>query len=86
MLFCLIAQVTWKLAGQSTALFDDSRVSEIFITMPQDSLAYMVSNQINTRYLKADFIFDDGVHSDVFMEAGWPSARRLLYRLPELLQ
>ncbi|MBX9684891.1 MAG: ATP-binding protein [Hyphomicrobium sp.] len=23
---------------------------------------------------------------DVFMEAGWPSARRLLYRLPELLQ
>jgi hypothetical protein len=23
---------------------------------------------------------------DVFVEAGWPSARRLLYRLPELLQ
>ena len=23
---------------------------------------------------------------DVFTEAGWPSARRLLYRLPELLQ
>jgi len=23
---------------------------------------------------------------DVFMEAGWPAARRLLYRLPELLQ
>lgn len=23
---------------------------------------------------------------DAFIEAGWPSARRLLYRLPELLQ
>jgi hypothetical protein len=23
---------------------------------------------------------------DAFMEAGWPAARRLLYRLPELLQ
>jgi hypothetical protein len=22
---------------------------------------------------------------DTFMEAGWPAARRLLYRLPELL-
>ena len=23
---------------------------------------------------------------DVFLEAGWPAARKLLYRLPELLQ
>jgi len=23
---------------------------------------------------------------DIFMEAGWPAARRLLYRLPELIQ
>lgn len=23
---------------------------------------------------------------DIFMDAGWPSARRLLYRLPELIQ
>ncbi len=23
---------------------------------------------------------------EIFMEAGWPSARKLLYRLPELLQ
>jgi hypothetical protein len=23
---------------------------------------------------------------DMFIEVGWPSARRLLYRLPELLQ
>jgi len=23
---------------------------------------------------------------DTFMQAGWPAARRLLYRLPELLQ
>lgn len=46
------------------------------------------------RYL-ADYreIFDDPQRRrdlvrclDVFIEAGWPSARRLLYRLPELLQ
>ena len=23
---------------------------------------------------------------EIFMDAGWPSARKLLYRLPELLQ
>lgn len=69
-LFFLTIRFYLNLSGQSTALFDDSRVSEIFISMPQDSLAYMISNQINTRYLKADFTFDDGVFTEVFPEAG----------------
>lgn len=69
-LFCLTVQFSGIISGQSTALFDDSRVSEIFISIPQDSLAYMISNQINNRYLKADFIFDDGIYTETFPEAG----------------
>jgi len=53
LLFCT------PLSGQNT-LYDDTRVSEIHVSLPADSLKFMLDQLLNDRYMQAEFVFDSG--------------------------
>ncbi|MCC6283114.1 MAG: CotH kinase family protein [Saprospiraceae bacterium] len=67
LLLCFLAA---PLFSQSTALYDDSKVSEIRIFMPQDSLTYMFDQLVNDHYLPATFVFADGPLRDTVAQTG----------------
>jgi len=69
-LFLFLFTCIRPLSAQSEALFDDSRVSAIFIELPADSFDYLISNLVNEHYFKARFIFDDGQTRDTVEDAG----------------
>ena len=69
-LFLLFGGIMPASYSQSSALFNDTKVAEIFVSMPPDSFNYMYNNAIHDHYLKADFVFDDGTVSDVVPEIG----------------
>lgn len=56
--------------SQSTSLFDNDAVSEIHLQLPADSLAYMLDELVNDRYLQASFVFDDGNFRDSVANVG----------------
>lgn len=58
------------LFSQSSRLFDDTRVSAIYIQLPADSLKKMFDELVNDRYLSAQFIFDDGIFRDTVNNVG----------------
>lgn len=66
--FLFISQIGF---GQSQALFDDRRVSSIHISISADSLSWLYSNVLNERYLKADFVFNDGQLADTVKNVGF---------------
>lgn len=66
LLHCLTA----PLFSQSTTLFDDTRVSAIYIHLPADSLKKMLDELANDRYTPALFIFDDGIFRDTVKNIG----------------
>ncbi len=49
------------LFSQEDNLFNDYKVNKIYVTMPQDSLNYMIDNLVNNEYLYCQFRFEDGV-------------------------
>ena len=56
--------------AQSSALYDDQKVSTIYLELPPDSFQLILSQLINDRYLKATMVYDDGVHRDTVEEVG----------------
>lgn len=58
------------LFSQSVALFDDTRVSAIYVHLPADSLKIMLDELVNDRYMPALFVFDDGVFRDTVKNTG----------------
>jgi CotH kinase protein/Secretion system C-terminal sorting domain len=56
--------------GQSTKLYDDTRVHSIYMTLPADSLQLMIDETIHDRYMRAQFVFDDGVVRDTLPDVG----------------
>lgn len=57
--------------GQKGSLFDDSKVSTIHITIPPDSLKYIMENVLSDHYFMARFVFDDGVKQDTVDSIGF---------------
>jgi hypothetical protein len=55
---------------QSTALFDQNHVSNIYIELPADSLQEMIDDLVNDYYYHAKFVFDDGVVRDTLENIG----------------
>jgi hypothetical protein len=51
-------------------LYAEDKVNAIYIEMPADSLIYMFDNLVNERYMKAKFVFTDGVFRDTIAEVG----------------
>lgn len=66
----LLQLLTARLFSQSTSLFEDTRVSVIYLQLPADSLDKMIGQLINDRYLQAQFVFDDGVIRDTVKNVG----------------
>jgi len=66
-LLCFLAA---PLFSQSNALYDDAKVSEIRIFLPADSVAYMINELVNDRYLSATFVFADGPLRDTVVQVG----------------
>ncbi len=56
--------------GQGT-LYDDTRVSSVYITIPPDSLALIYDSVLSDHYYMAQFIFDDQVHRDTLENIGF---------------
>ncbi|MCK9204224.1 MAG: hypothetical protein M0P58_07290 [Bacteroidales bacterium] len=46
-------------AHSQDTLFDDTRVSSVYIDIPSDSLSYIMKNVLSGHYFMARFIFDD---------------------------
>ena len=72
----LIFSVTtaFLLTGSSFAqntLFDDTRISSIFITIAPDSLAVIYDSVLSDHYYMARFIFDDGEKRDTLENVGF---------------
>jgi hypothetical protein len=57
--------------SQSNALFDDSRVSSIFITISPDSLAVIYDSVLSDHYYMARFVFDDNEKRDTLENIGF---------------
>ncbi|MFN0037769.1 MAG: CotH kinase family protein, partial [Saprospiraceae bacterium] len=66
-LFLLLAQ---PLCGQSDALFDDQRIASIHLSLPADSLEYLMEHTVHDRYFRALFVFDDGLLRDTVEDVG----------------
>ena len=82
-LLFLLGAFHLTVVGQSAALYDDTRVSKIFVELPADSLAEMIGQQVNDYYYHARFIFDDGVGQDTVENAGIRLRGNLYPNFPE---
>ncbi len=56
---------------QNNTLFDDTRLSSIFITIPADSLKVIYDSVLSDHYFMARFIFDDKEHRDTLENVGF---------------
>jgi hypothetical protein len=69
-LFILFLSPYSGLFSQST-LFDDSRVSSVYIEISPDSLAVIMTDVLSDHYFKAMFIFDNGTGRDTLQDVGF---------------
>ncbi|MFA5971505.1 MAG: CotH kinase family protein [Lentimicrobiaceae bacterium] len=58
------------LFSQST-LFDESRVSSVYIEIPVDSLSVIMTDVLSDHYFKAMFIYDYGTGRDTLQDVGF---------------
>jgi hypothetical protein len=65
-LFCVFGN---KISAQNP-LFDDTKVSSIFVEMSPDSLNLMIDNTIADHYLTAKFVFESGLVRDTIEKVG----------------
>ncbi len=56
--------------AQSTALYEDTKISSIYLTLPADTLNYLIENTVNERYVAAKFVFVDGALRDTLDVVG----------------
>ncbi|MFN8135793.1 MAG: CotH kinase family protein [Bacteroidales bacterium] len=68
-LFVSVVSVT-GLFAQNT-LFDNTRVSAVYIDIPADSLNWIMANVLSDHYCKATFIYDYGVKRDTLRDVGF---------------
>jgi hypothetical protein len=60
-----------KAFTQSGTLFDDTRLSSVYITIPPDSLAVIYDSILSDQYYMARFVFDDTEHRDTLENVGF---------------
>ncbi len=71
LLLLLLLALSIALSAQPAhTLYNDSRVSEIHVQLPADSLQFMLDELLNDRYMRASFVFDDGTRRDTLQDIG----------------
>jgi CotH kinase protein/Secretion system C-terminal sorting domain len=71
--FPLMAFLAGHLSAQaqhSTALWDDQRVSAVYISLPQDTIDSLYAHPYDTRYHSSTVIYDDGTVRDTLPQVG----------------
>lgn len=66
-LFLLLA----GLSRSQNTLFDDTRVSSVYVEIPADSLAWIMEHVLSDYYFHARFIFDDNTRRDTLENIGF---------------
>lgn len=59
------------LKAQSNALWDDSQVARIYISLPPDSLVALYDDVYATHYYVSEFVYDDGTSRDTVQGVGF---------------
>lgn len=72
-LFSLIFLITFPLSVlfSQTTLYDESRISSVYIEIPADSLAVIMKDVYSDHYFKAMFVYDYGYGSDTVLNVGF---------------
>jgi hypothetical protein len=52
-------------------LYNDTKVAKVYINLPTDSLVWLYKNVTYDGYIKADFVFDDGIVKDTVRNIGF---------------
>jgi spore coat protein H len=63
--------ITGSALTQNNTLFDDTRLSSIYVTISADSLAVIYDSVLSDHYYMARFIFDDNVNRDTLENIGF---------------
>ena len=61
----------WLASPAQNILFDNSRVSTVYIQIPADSLQYIMENVLSEHYFMASFIYNYGSGSDTLHNVGF---------------
>ncbi len=65
--------ITFSFTGiySQNTLFDNARVSSVYIEIPQDSLNWIMANVYSDHYFKVMFIYDYGIKRDTLKDVGF---------------
>ena len=69
--FLLFFIITESSISQNSTLFDDTRLSAVYITIPADSLVVLYDSVLSDHYYLARFIFDDHENRDTLENIGF---------------
>jgi hypothetical protein len=72
-LFYFLLFCSFSIFAQQKSLYDDTKVSSVFILMNTDSLAKLLKpeNKESNHYYSVRFIFDDGIKKDTVKKVGF---------------
>ncbi len=71
-IYCMVCPIIlFGQSNQNNKLFDDTKVTSVYIQLPADSLRWLYNNVSFDGNLKADFIFDDGATRDTVLNVGF---------------
>ncbi len=57
--------------AQSTSLYNDNVINTVRVTLPADSLQFILTHIYSNTYFHADFVYDDGASSDTLLNIGF---------------
>ncbi len=72
-LLLLVFLITFSFKGlfSQTTLFDASRISDVYVELPADSLTWMMANVLSDHYIQAMFVYDYGTGRDTIQNIGF---------------
>ncbi len=68
---CLFSTITYSQSIPYRNLFDDTKLPNIYITLPADSLTWLYSHVDYDGNILANFVFDDGINRDTMRNIGF---------------
>lgn len=67
----MLMQLSLNASAQSLSLFDDQVEGKVKIWLPADSMSWLYANPLNTQYLQAKMVYEDGTYSDTIAAIGF---------------
>lgn len=72
-LLLLVFLITFSFKGlfSQNILYDDTRISDVYVELPADSLTWIMANVLSDHYFRAMFIYDYGTGRDTIQNIGF---------------